>query len=707
MKWLYLALLIFSSTSCSNETKNNVAGDVASIVIPDFSIEDGDAITDIEEELPYSIFTDPCVECSWYFCPPLDEIWQKQICINKCDIPPTVVHESACLEYLECDPSQSIIEIDLECLTTDGFPGVQNKLCDKGQIKYSDCETPCAEESCDGLDNDCDESVDEGFAAVKEECNNIDDNCNGLVDEGSWVCDLGCGEGLSLCIAGEFLCMAPEPHEEVCNGEDDDCDGETDEDQLNACLTCGLVPVEECNGIDDNCDGQTDEGLISPCNSVCGEGYQTCIAGNWVSCNAPVAFEEICDGLDNDCDGAIDEDLQCTCTIQDLGVLFPCQDSPLVCGQGFKTCECLEPDCKIIVTTECFAPCYWLAQPIGSDPLCDPTNGSELQSEKCNNFDDNCNQLIDEGLTTACYTGEEGTVNVGICIPGEAVCVAGVWGAQDPSTGLFTPNLCAGEMVPQPEICDGEDNDCDGETDWGGELKDTDILFILDWSGSMAEEQNAVLIALNQFAGTYSDESVLQWGIVLGPRQSPSPWSKDILELYHNLTGFTDFLSSMSLLDLFTMSGGYEMLLDAIYLSIQNISALLPKSISDLEWVYPSVGESIPHHDDFIIDWRANADRIIIVFSDEKPQSYLKNFVGTRLNIPDVSQAAVNTPNLKIYVFSSNTIWMWDELAQDTGGKYYSLSNSPTAMYNSLMEIFEEVCKQALNYYYLRVTRVP
>ena len=271
-------------------------------------------------------------------------------------------------------------------------------------------------------------------------------------------------------------------------------------------------------------------------------------------------------------------------------------------------------------------------------------------------------------------------------------CDAGVWGSEDPNTGLFTPNLCEGEITPQPEICDGEDNDCDGEADWGDELKDTDILFIVDWSGSMSEEQSAVLIALNQFAATFSDETVLQWGVILGPRDEPNGY-KDVLELYHNLTGFTDFLNSMSLLNAFTMNGGSEMLLDALYLSLQNISTLLIKPISDLEWQYPTVAESVPHHDDFIIDWRPNADRIIIVFSDEKPQSFLRDLDGFKLTVPDVSQAAMNTPNLKLYVFSTKTVWLWDELANDGGGAFYNLSSNPTEMYNALMEILEEVCK--------------
>ena len=53
----------------------------------------------------------------------------------------------------------------------------------------------------------------------------------------------------------------------------------------------------------------------------------------------------------------------------------------------------------------------------------------------------------------------------------------------------------------------------------------------------------------------------------------------------------------------------------------------------------------------------------------------------------------MNTPNLKLYVFSTKTVWLWDELANDGGGAFYNLSSNPTEMYNALMEILEEVCK--------------
>ena len=29
-----------------------------------------------------------CIDCAMYFCPPLDAIWRKEICMNICDDPP-------------------------------------------------------------------------------------------------------------------------------------------------------------------------------------------------------------------------------------------------------------------------------------------------------------------------------------------------------------------------------------------------------------------------------------------------------------------------------------------------------------------------------------------------------------------------------------------------------------------------------------------
>jgi len=109
-------------------------------------------------------------------------------------------------------------------------------------------------ESCNGLDDDCDNQVDEDFPLKGTPCNN--GKLGLCFATGTYVCN---GSG------GGVVCNAPNINgtPEICNGLDDNCNGQIDE--IPGCIPCVPQP-EICNGKDDDCDGKTDEDFVpTPC----------------------------------------------------------------------------------------------------------------------------------------------------------------------------------------------------------------------------------------------------------------------------------------------------------------------------------------------------------------------------------------------------------------------------------------------------------
>jgi hypothetical protein len=180
---------------------------------------------------------------------------------------------------------------DCDGLTDEGLDGLPCEalegVCAQGSSDCTDAgEAVCVpllapgDETCNGLDDDCDTRTDEDFT-VGEACDVDLPTCS---VPGLWTCAPaveGQGEPTVVCVP---LALPTE----VCNGLDDDCDSESDEETARACYS---GPA-----------GTLDVGRCAP-------GVQRCVDAAYLEgCpDEVVPTAELANGADDDCDGLTDE----------------------------------------------------------------------------------------------------------------------------------------------------------------------------------------------------------------------------------------------------------------------------------------------------------------------------------------------------------------------------------------------------------------
>jgi hypothetical protein len=387
------------------------------------------------------------------------------------------------LPLLGCGSDVSIGKVTVD-RDSDGYDETID--CDDARATVN----PDAPELCDGLDNDCDEAIDEDAEDAVTYYADLDADGHG--DPAAPI--LTCDDPADAVLLGDD-CDDNEPaafpgNDELCDGLDNDCDGDTDEDAADvlevytdsdgdgygddstAELACAPAPGEVTQGGD--CDDEdarfypgaeeTDCGDPNDYNCDGSSGFADADADGVPACedcddgDAAVnpSATEVCDSsnVDEDCDGLADDD---DSAASGKAKVYKDGDGDTYGDLSTTLTVCDAPSGYVTDATDCDD--SRAAVNPGATEVCDSAN----LDEDCDGKADDADSAA-SGKTTG-YADDDGDT-YGDASTGTTACDLPA-GSVSNSTDCDDTDAAINPAAA--EVCDASntDEDCDGKADDG------------------------------------------------------------------------------------------------------------------------------------------------------------------------------------------------------------------------------------------------
>ncbi|MCC6622838.1 MAG: hypothetical protein IT385_16370 [Deltaproteobacteria bacterium] len=364
--------------------------------------------------------------------------WYRSVLCTGAQVQAPPVCPEACDGDDDCDPGAYCG--GGACVPDEGTGGVCG---DDGQCgpDLQCVDGRCCGTACAGACQRCDLPGSEGACSPITRGVDPDDECPALQCLGYYwgydgkvcyrrgaVTDSGVAcDGGGACQTAEDVCptAARGPEASACHAE---C-------QVPKAGTCQGTTPGGCNDIP----GGT---------RTCGEGacavtVTLCTGGDYSACVPGEPAPEVCDGVDNDCDGLTDAE-------DDTLVVDACDKSAGVCAGTLRTADL----CVGGKWQACPDDYYAANSPYyeaGTEASCEGVQGAE-------GLDNDCDGDVDEDFVWVAPNGSTVTgageiCGLGRCAGGYTLC------------GRANQLICSSEGAAEVEVCNQQDDDCDGLVD--------------------------------------------------------------------------------------------------------------------------------------------------------------------------------------------------------------------------------------------------